>query len=236
MIMSTIRIIVADDQPLMRAAIRQSLETADDIEVLGEAADGVGAVDLARRLDPDVLVVEAALPNLDGLEVARRIRSTRPAISVLVLTAHEGSECALALLGAGAGGYLLKTVSPQTLIHAVRLVRSGGTVLDPVICGAMIQRCASPGADRAADAMKTARDRLTARETTVLRLAATGMRNKVIAVRLGIGARTVKGHMSSILAKLQVGSRTEAVHQAIKLGYISMGVEDGAAWCSGDKA
>lgn len=218
--MPNIRIVIADDQPLMRQAVRQSLEAEEDMEVLGEAADGQGAVELARRLDPDVLLVEVMMPRLGGLEVTRTIKQACPAISVLVLTDRGESQHVLRLLGAGASGYLLKTVSPEALVHAIRSVFSGGTVIHPAIRDALLRRVVKPPERTEPRDLPGAPDRLTSREADVLRLAATGMRNEGIAARLGIAERTVKGHMGNIFAKLQVESRTEAVYQAANLGYI----------------
>jgi DNA-binding NarL/FixJ family response regulator len=221
MLMSRIRILIADHQPLMRQAIRQSLEVEEDFEVLGEAEDGETAVGLACRLDPDVVLVEVEMPRLDGLEATMRIKRARPAMSVLVLTAHDEEEHVVSLLDAGADGYLLKTASSQMLVQAVRSVRHGGTVLDPAVCERLLRRKADRHQPEPHDS-KRASDRLTARETEVLCLAATGMRNEVIASRMGIAVRTVKGHMVDIFAKMRVESRTEAVFQALKLGYINI--------------
>ncbi len=221
--MSKVTLVIADNQPLMRLAMKQSLEVHEDFQVVGEAANVDDAVRLTCDLRPNVVILEVGIPKLGGVEATRRIKKSCPATSVLVLTAHDEYEHVAALLGAGANGYLLKTVSSDTLVQAVRSVHSGEMVLQPAVCHQLLNRAIGR---RSPSSRQRASDRLTSRELEVLRLVAMGMRNEGIASQLGIGVRTVKGHMVDIFAKMSVRSRTEAAFQALKRGYINIDVED----------
>ena len=216
--MRKIRIVIADDHAVVRQGTRSLLEREKDLEVVGEAADGEEAVKLIEQLRPDVAIVDIAMPKLNGVEVTRQIKPLCPSTAVLILTAYDDDEYIFALLEAGAAGYLLKDVDSREVVEAVRAVHTGESVLHPVIVRKVISRFISP-------ATKVGEEKpaveLSEREMQVLKLAARGMSNKDIAAELFVSMRTVQGHLSSIFNKLGVGSRTEAVFQAVKRGWLS---------------
>ena len=215
-----IRIVIADDHAVVRQGTRSLLEREEDLEVVGEAADGEEAVQTIDQLKPDVAIIDIAMPKLNGVEVTRRIKPRCPSTAVLILTAYDDDEYVFALLEAGAAGYLLKDVDSREVVKAVRAVHAGESVLHPVIARKVISRFKSPATKVSEE--KPAEE-LSERELQVLRLAARGMSNKDIASELCISVRTVQGHLSAIFNKLGVGSRTEAVFQAVKRGWLSLG-------------
>lgn len=216
--MRKIRIVIADDHFVVRQGTRSLLERESDMEVVGEAGDGEEAVKLINQLRPDVAILDIAMPKLNGVEVTRQIKPLNPSTAVLILTAYDDDEYVFALLEAGAAGYLLKDVGSSEVIQAVRAVYAGESVLHPVIARKVVGRFRPS----AADAGKSNPEiELSERETQVLKLAAKGMSNSDIAKELFINVRTVQGHLSSIFNKLGVGSRTEAIFQAVKKGWLS---------------
>ncbi|NOX61875.1 MAG: response regulator transcription factor [Chloroflexi bacterium] len=208
-----IRVLLADDHAVVRAGIRQFLERAGDIHVVAEAGDGEKARVMIAQFHPDVAVLDIRMPHASGIDVTRWIRTHYPEIGVLVLTAYDDDPYVLAVLEAGANGYVLKTASPAEIIQAVRDVYAGRSVLDPAITQTVLGRLSSPQ-------RPTAEQPLTERELEVLELAAQGFTNKAIGVQLGISDRTVQGHLSKIYGKLDVSSRTEAVMHAVSQGWI----------------
>ncbi|HKI54580.1 MAG TPA: response regulator transcription factor [Anaerolineales bacterium] len=208
-----IRILLADDHHLVRAGVRQLLESANDLQVIAEAGDGEEAQTLIQKHRPDVAVLDIQMPKASGIEVTRWIRSHMPEVGVLILTAYDDDPYVMAVLQAGANGYVLKTGQSEELIQAVRDVHEGKSALDPSITKKLMTNIFKT-ADRAVEP-------LTDRELDVLRLAAKGFTNKAIGVQLGISDRTVQGHLAHIFAKLQANSRTEAVMRAVSLGWIS---------------
>ncbi len=216
--MRKISIVIADDHAVVRQGTRSLLEREKDLEVVGEAADGEEAVKLLEQLRPDVAIIDIAMPKLSGVEVTRQIKSCCPSIAVLILTAYDNEEYIFALLEAGAAGYLLKDVDSREVIEAVRAVHAGESVLHPVIARKVISRLTSSATSVGEE--KPAVE-LSGREIEVLKLAARGLSNKDIATKLFISKRTVQGHLGSIFNKLNVGSRTEAVFQAVKEGLLS---------------
>jgi DNA-binding NarL/FixJ family response regulator len=213
-----IRVLIADDHALMREGTRQILEDERGLEVVGEAQDGEEAVALASRLHPDVVLMDIAMPRLNGIEATRQIKEARPAAGVLVLTAYDDDQYVYALLDAGAAGYLLKNVRGVELAHAVRAVAEGESVIDPAIAVKVFRRYSGPG--RAA--VRKGIEPLSERESEVLAMAAKGHTNKAIARQLGLSDRTVQVHLSNIFGKLNVASRTEAVIAALRLGLLSL--------------
>jgi DNA-binding NarL/FixJ family response regulator len=209
-----IGVLLADDHAIVRAGIRQYLERAGDIRVVAEADDGEIARSLISQHQPDVAVLDIRMPKYSGIEVTRWVRANFPAVGVLILTAYDDDPYVLAVLQAGANGYVLKTASPADLIQAVHDVYAGKSVLDPAITRKLLAQLSQPR-----ESMQV--EHLTERELEVLALAAKGYTNKAIGVQLGISDRTVQGHLAHIFNKLQAGSRTEAVMRAVSLGWIS---------------
>jgi NarL family two-component system response regulator LiaR len=210
---------LADDHPLLRQALRDVLEKQRDFEVIAEAGDGEEAVKLAIELDPDVVIMDMSMPRLNGLEATKQIKASRPAIAVLVLTVHSDSEHILSVLKAGAGGYLTKSVYGEEVIHAVRALVCGETVLSPSVSQQIFkyafQHTIKP---KTLDVS----NKLSARELEVLSLAAKGISNKDIALRLGLSLRTVKGHLADLFLKLNVASRTEVVIVGLRKGILTL--------------
>jgi DNA-binding NarL/FixJ family response regulator len=214
-----IRVLLADDHAIVRTGIRQFLERAEDIQVIAEADDGEMAQNLIRQRQPDVAVLDIQMPIASGIEVTRWVRANYPRVGVLILTAYDDDPYVLAVLQAGANGYVLKTATPADLIQAVRDVDDGKSVLDSSITRKLLAQLSHP--------KETVQvEQLTEREMEVLALAAKGYTNKAIGVQLGISDRTVQGHLAHIFAKLQAGSRTEAVMRAVSLGWIPQSIGD----------
>ncbi len=211
-----IHVVLADDHAVVRKGIRQFLEEADDITVVAEASDGAEAVRLVEAHQPDLAVMDIRMPEVTGVEATRRIKERFPQVRVLVLTAYDDDPYVFALLHAGADGYVLKTASGDELVRAVRTVHQGGTALSPEIAAKVVRQATSHRPEGAADQVET----LTTRELDVLRLAARGLTNRAIGHGLGISHRTVQGHLASIYGKLGVNSRTEAVTEALRRGWI----------------
>jgi NarL family two-component system response regulator LiaR len=205
-----ISVLVADDHPVVRQGLRTFLDTQDDLEVVGEASDGAEAVELVQRLLPDVVLMDLVMPGLDGVAATRRIREVSPSTKVIVLTSFDDDEKVFPSVKAGAAGYLLKDVRPQELAEAVRRVRAGEALLAPSVAAKLMQEVA--GGERLPSAG------LTDRELEVLRLIARGLSNKLIARDLGVSEKTVKTHVSNVLAKLHLADRTQAALYAVREG------------------
>ena len=209
----SIRVVIADDHNVVRKGIRDLLSDEDDIAVVGEARNGHEAVDLATALQPDVVVMDIAMPELTGVEATRQIRAQAPDVRVLVLTAYDDDPYIYSLLDAGATGYILKTAESREIVRAVRATAAGQSALDPAVAPRLIARLTKPAAGG---------DTLTERELDVLRLAARGQTNKQIGAELAISDRTVQNHLANIYAKLGVASRTEAVTAALQRSLIRL--------------
>jgi DNA-binding NarL/FixJ family response regulator len=208
-----IRVLLADDHPLVRSGTRQLLEFEGDIQVVAEAEDGQQAKALVKLHQPDVAVLDIQMPGATGIEVARWIRTHSIDTGVLILTAYEDDPYVLAVLQAGANGYVLKTAPPEEVLRAVREVYEGKLVLDKAIASKL-------NAQNEEARESAPIEQLTEREMEVLKLAGRGYTNKAIAVQLGISDRTVQGHLAHIFAKLQATSRTQAVMRAVSLGWL----------------
>ena len=209
-----IRVLLADDHQIVRAGIRQLLESAKDIQVIAEAGDGEEAQALIQQHKPDIAVLDIQMPKASGIEVTRWVRTHLPEVGVLILTAYDDEPYVMAVLQAGANGYVLKTANTEELIQAVRDVFEGKSALDPRVTQKLMSNLFK-------QPVKTPVEPLTDRELDVLRLAAKGYTNKSIGVQLHISDRTVQGHLAHIFAKLQANSRTEAVMRGVSLGWIS---------------
>ena len=212
-ISSQIRVLLADDHAVVRAGICQFLEQADDIDVVAEADDGQEAMELIEEHQPDVAVLDIQMPKASGIEVTRWVREHHREVSVLILTAFDDDPYVMAVLQAGANGYVLKTASPEEIIRAVRDVHAGNSALDAEIVQKIVAQVSS-------GIQELPVEKLTSRELEVLTLVAKGYTNKAIGVQLGISDRTVQGHLAHIFSKLQSGSRTEAVMRAVSLGWL----------------
>ncbi|MGD9117324.1 MAG: response regulator transcription factor [Dehalococcoidia bacterium] len=213
------KIMLADDHPLLRQALRDVLEKQPDFEVIAEASDGEEAVKLATKLLPDVVIMDISMPVLNGLEATKQIKENCPLTAVLVLTVHSDSEHILSILRAGAGGYLTKSVYGDEVIHAVRSLVSGETVLSPAVSRQIFKYAFQHSAKPKNLGMGNT---LSARELEVLNLAARGISNQDIADRLGLSLRTVKGYLADLFLKLNVASRTEAVIIGLRKGILTL--------------
>jgi DNA-binding NarL/FixJ family response regulator len=211
-----IRILVVDDHPVVRDGLVAILETQPDFVVVGQAGTGGEAVRVAAEQQPDVTLLDLEMPEMDGVEALRRIRSGQPGARVLVFTAFDTDERILAAVRAGAQGYLLKGAPRSEVFNAVRVVHAGGSLLQPIVASRLLRRV-TEGGEEPADA-----EGLTPRELEVLVLLAHGRQNKEIANELVISERTVKFHVSAILAKLGAGNRTEAVTIAAQRGLVNL--------------
>jgi two-component system, NarL family, response regulator LiaR len=207
-----IRVLLADDHAVVRQGLRTFLDLQDDIEVVAEAGDGYGAVDAANRTDPDVILLDLVMPNLDGVGALKLLRESRARI--IVLTSFGDDDKLFAALRAGAAGYLLKDVEPPELVRAIRSAVEGNAPLSPTIATRVVEEIAHGGGAPAVV------DDLTPRERDVLILIARGRSNKVIALELGVAEKTVKTHVSHILGKLSLTDRTQAALYAVRHGLV----------------
>ena len=217
--MDKIRILIADDHAVVREGTRQFLEREDDLEVVGEAADGEEAIRLVGSLSPDVAIMDISMPNIDGIEATRQIKAKYPKVAVLILSAYDDDQFVFSLLEAGAAGYLLKSVRGNELVNAIREVSAGESVLHPTIARKVLNRFTNITSET--QKQKT-QNILTEREIEVLQLATQGSSNQEIADSLFLSLRTVQSHLNHIFNKLQVSSRTEAVVRALKEGWVTL--------------
>jgi DNA-binding NarL/FixJ family response regulator len=220
----SIRVLLADDQPLVRAGLRMLLSTVEDIEVVGEAASGEEAVTLSRALLPDVVLMDIRMPGVGGLDATRRVLSDESltSVRVVLLTTFDLDDYVFEALEAGASGFLLKDVEPDELIRAVRAAAAGDAVLSPGVTRRLIDDYAAQGPSRRS-ADRSMLDKLTEREREVMALVARGLSNEEIAARLVVSPLTAKTHVSRILGKLRARDRAQLVMLAYELGLIQPG-------------
>jgi DNA-binding NarL/FixJ family response regulator len=223
------RVVIADDQALVRAGFRMILEADSSIEVVGEAVNGASAVDVVRRLQPDVVLMDVRMPVLDGLEATRQILADSEASPrIIMLTTFDIDEYVYTALRAGASGFLLKDVTPEQLVASVKLVATGDALLAPSITRRLVERFAAPASSAAPNAASSAGASaevasLTAREREVLVLMARGLSNAELAERLVVSEATVKTHVARILGKLGLRDRVQAVVLAYETGLVTPG-------------
>jgi len=211
-----IRILVADDHPVVRDGLVAILSTQPDFEVVGEASTGFEVIEQVAGLQPDVLLLDLEMPELDGAAALERLRDSHPRVRAIVFTAFDTDERILGAVQAGAQGYLLKGAPREELFNAVRVVHAGGSLLQPVVASKLLRQVSHQS--QAAPEVEA----LTPRELEVLHLLARGLQNKEIAAELTISERTVKFHVSSIMGKLGAGNRTEAVALAAQQGLVEL--------------
>ncbi len=216
--MSKIKIMLAEDHVLVREGTKEMLDREEDMEVVAEAGDGEEAVRLTSEEDLDIVIMDIALPKLNGIEATKQIKENSPGTAVLVLTAYDDDEYVFALLEAGAAGYLLKDVSTDELVEAIRAVQAGESMLHPAIARKVVNRFSRHVEEGKEEAPF---EELTEREIEVLQLAGKGVTNREVADSLSISHRTVQAHLSHIFNKLGVGSRTEAVVYALRKGLLT---------------
>ncbi|MEN3360399.1 MAG: hypothetical protein V7637_4381 [Mycobacteriales bacterium] len=219
----SIRLLLVDDQALIRAGFRMILEETDDIDIVGEAQDGAEAVRLAAELEPDVILMDVRMPGVDGIEATRRIVARNAAARVLILTTFDLDEYAFSALRAGASGFVLKDVPVDELARAIRSVANGDAVVSPRITRRLLDVYATRLPDASggtAGPVRATLDRLTPREQEVLLAVATGLSNTEIAEKLVVSEATVKTHVGSILAKLDLRNRVQAVILAYDVGLV----------------
>ena len=212
----TIRVLVADDQALVRSGFRMIIDERADIELVGEAEDGAQAIRLAGELDPDVILMDVRMPGLDGVEATRRLVDGGTRARILVLTTFDLDEYVYAAVRAGASGFLLKDVQPTELVDAIRVVAAGNSLFGPAATQRLVERFAQPQQASASETL----DVLTDREREILRLLAEGNSNAELAAKLYLSEATVKTHVSAVLRKLGVRDRVQAVIAAYDAGLV----------------
>ncbi len=217
--MNDIRVVLCEDHLITRQGIRRLLEDEKGLEVVGEASNGEEVIQLVNEIKPDVILMDIAMPKLNGIDATRQIKIISPKTNILILSAYDDDEYVFALLKAGANGYLLKNVSGSELVRAIKAVNKGEPVLNPVVAKKVVNyfRLGETKIPTAEDAAQ-----LSERELSIIRLAAKGLTNKDIAENLHLSYRTVEGHLRDIFNKLGVGSRTEAVLQGLKMGWFTL--------------
>jgi DNA-binding NarL/FixJ family response regulator len=221
---TAVRVVLADDQEMVRAGLRMLVDFQPDLEVVGEAADGLEAVEVVTRLRPDVVLMDVRMPRCDGIEAARRVLATVPDVAVVVLTTFDEDASLAEALRAGVSGFLLKTAPPEQLLHAIRTVAAGNGLLDPAVTLRVIAASAKPPAPDPGASARLAT--LTQRETDVLRLVAEGLTNAEIAAALFLGEATVKTYLSRMLTKLDLRDRVQAVAFAFRSGLVPLHPSD----------
>ncbi len=213
------KILIADDHAMLREGMRNLLSQEKDFELVGEAANGEEAIQLTKKLKPDIVIMDIVMPRMNGVEATRQIKQVSPSTALLILTAYSDIRYIIGLLEAGACGYLLKNSPGKDVIKAIRAVRAGESVLDPEVTRKLVQRLASLSKNPEDHRLN---DQLTAREMEILKWAARGLSNKEMSEKLFISLRTVKAHMTNIFNKLGCSSRTDAIIKGLKQGYIDL--------------
>ena len=218
------RLIIVDDHPIVRDGLRSMLSAEPWLDVVGEAESGKEACDMVRRLEPDLVLMDIRMPDMDGLAATRQIKQEFPSACVVMLTIYDDPDYLLEAIAAGAAGYVLKDVSRRDLLHTLRTVAEGGSFLNPELMTKTLQRLAAR--DRpTAGSLEAPIDKLTTRESEVLQLVTNGLSNKEIAAELVVGLATVKTHVEHIIQKLHVSDRTQAAVLAVRRGLVKAAEE-----------
>jgi DNA-binding NarL/FixJ family response regulator len=212
------RVLLADDHPLLREAMRSHIDQQEDMHVVGEAGDGEEAVKLSLELEPDIVIMDIVMPKLSGIEASRQIKNVNPSVAMLILTAYDDDRYILGLLEAGAAGYLLKSARGHDVVEAVRAISRGESVLHPTVIAKLLKRALHVQTGEEQEGGEV----LSTREMEVMKLASRGMSNKEIASELSLTVRTVKAHLSNTFNKLGVASRTEATLRGLKEGWLTL--------------
>ncbi len=212
-------ILLVDDHEIVRAGLRSLLERQEDIGIVGEASSGVEAVELATQYQPDVILMDVSMSDMDGIEATRRVKEKAPKVNVLALTVHEEEAYFFEMLSAGASGYVPKRASPQVLLTAISIVAQGDVFLHPVVAGTLVREYLQNGQPAASQRVYNG---LTPRQREVLTLIAEGLSNQDIADRLDISIRTVERHRENIMRRLNLHSRVELVKYALRKGLIAL--------------
>jgi len=221
-----IRVLLCDDHAVVREGTRRLLEEEPDMEVVGEASDGLEAIEMVPKLSPHVVAMDVSMPRMNGIDATRRIKQECPEVQVLALTAYDDFAYVTSLLEAGASGYILKSARSEELIAAIRATALGEAILDAKVAREVFSRLAKRGAPAApaeppSQPAQADFEKLTAKETQVLRLCAAGLSNKEIASQLDLSPRTVQTHLAAVFSKMGVSSRTEAVIKALRSGILT---------------
>lgn len=217
--MERIKILLAEDHIVVREGIRELIQAQDDMEVVGEAGDGEEAVQLVTQVEPDIVLMDIAMPKVNGIEATRRIKESHPSVGVLILTAYDSEEFIFALVEAGAAGYLLKNVRGRELLNSIRAVYDGESVLHPAIAKRIFSHLQFEGGKPVRPERSAI---LSQRELEVLKLGTEGLSNKEVAKELSLGIRTVQTHWRNIFNKLGASSRTEAIIYGLREGWITL--------------
>jgi DNA-binding NarL/FixJ family response regulator len=214
-----VKVIIVDDHPLIREALRNAIEKEEDFQVIAEATNGEDAIKITAELSPDVIIMDISMPVINGIEATKQIKSRFPQISILILTVHTDIESIFSILQAGASGYLTKAAFGNEIIHTLRALVAGETVLSPAVSKQVFkyayQYVSKP--------LKTeGYDTLTVKQLEILKLTAQGLSNKEIGQRLDLTERTVKSYLGEIFSKLNVVSRTEAIYVSLRMGLLTL--------------
>jgi DNA-binding NarL/FixJ family response regulator len=215
------RILLVDDHPLVRRALRDILEKEPDLHVVGEAGDGRQAIDMTKEHRPDIVIMDISMPVLNGVEATKQIKASNPLTAVLILTVHTDVETIFSILQAGASGYLVKSIFGPEVIHTIRAVMDGDMVLSPEVSEEVV-KYALHHVHVSSPAKPVSQERLSAKGMEVLSLAARGLSNKEIGAKLGISEATVKSYFVDVFQKLNVRSRTEAIFVSLKSGILTL--------------
>ena len=220
--METIKVVIADDHPVVREGIRAMLQTDGGLEIVGEASDGLEAVAKTEECQPDVILMDIVMPKLDGLEATRRIKKQYPNTSVIMLTIYADKAFVIDAIQAGAGGYLLKDTSRDLLCHTIEAVINGGMLVKTSLLREAVATLVdlAPGFQKGAAEALIGVEKFTSREQEVLKLLVEGLTNKEIAKELSIAEETAKKHVQSIIAKLSASDRTQAAVKAVRIGLV----------------